>query len=202
MAQNLKISFINLQFPPLAMRNLCLSALLALVFISGCLGQAAPQECSSFVGEAQRGVCTYEKAVLAQAPSLCYSIADMKLRETCLLDANNPDAAARLADRIASGLPPIEPELEAQSPALPQVPSKPPSDEIEVCMESQKLSRDACTRAVAIEFKDLTLCEKISAGEYRESCIANIAISKKKLADCSALGNPTDRQLCTSYSTG
>lgn len=180
------------------------AAVILSLLAAGCVGASMPEECASYVQGARQDECTFEQAVLLQSPSYCYSISDMALRETCLSDSNNPDAAMVLADRIASGLPPMEVPIEDENTSLsqPNVPDLPPSDSIELCMQSQKLSRDSCTRAAAIESGNIALCQKISAGEYRESCIANIALSRKKLTDCTLLENPTDKQLCLSYSSG
>lgn len=180
------------------------AAVLSLI-AAGCIGATIPEECASYVQGDAQDQCTFEQAVLLQSPSHCYSISSMALRETCLSDSNNPEAARILADRLASGLPPMEEAPSEDGNATisaPEVPEQPPSDSIELCMQEQKLSRDACIRATAISNGDISLCQKISAGEYRESCIANIALSKKKLTDCAVLENPTDKQLCLSYSSG
>jgi hypothetical protein len=180
---------------------LAIAALLALFSLAGCTNPALPAECRAFVKTGLQEQCGYEAAVLAQSPSDCYAISNLTLREACLTDSNNPDAMASVEEkRAARNLVPDNPvETGGNAPELPQ---KAPANAVDVCMETQKLSSDACTRAVAIKTGDITMCEQISAGEYRESCIANIAITRKKMADCNLLTNPTDKQLCASYSGG
>lgn len=147
--------------------------------------------------------CAYVEAVLAQQPSYCYAVSNMTLREKCMADSNNPDAIAGAS----------APQSQEQA-FVPDV-SMPPGGNsasglqgplvrgaVELCMEKEKTTRDSCTRAVAIETGNLSMCNSVLSGDIRPMCVANIAARQKKLADCGVLERISDKELCRQYSSG
>ncbi len=175
-------------------------AFAAFLFLSGCTGSTGYQTCASHTSQSERDFCFYQSAVLRQQPDSCYYITDLGGRETCLEDSNNPDAQARLQTELEGGTQ-LAYEATAASPASPPqpVPGR-PEDPISKCMSIRKLSRDGCVRALAIENNDLESCATIAAGDYRASCISNIALNLKTKAQCSKLQRDSDRQICQYYS--
>jgi hypothetical protein len=176
-------------------------AVLSLLLLSGCIGTSRPENCSTYLNAQLQDQCVSDEAVLAQSPSICYYISNITLRESCLIDSNSEDARAALE----SGRTPGEVYVPPQD--IVAVPSKPSTnnsatDAVQMCMETKKLSQEACMRSLAIAAKNMSMCQDILSGEYRESCIANIAIARKKVSDCAILVRDSDRLLCRSYTGG
>lgn len=174
------------------------AAALAMLF-SGCIGSPGLGACSSLVNSADQDTCVNYNAVIDQVPTRCYEVRNMTLREQCLKDSNDPAAAQRLIDQAAQE----EMARAAAQQNLAFVPAPvPEADPVAVCVETQKISREGCMRAVAIETGNMSKCAEILAGDYRASCISNIALTYRNLADCNVLKNEADTEICRKYVQG
>lgn len=174
----------------------------AISMLSGCLSTPDYETCSQYVSASDREYCFYHAAVLNQQPDNCYYIPNMTARETCLEEANDANAQARLQDSSYNRQQYVSDAQPQQTPAQPQgeAPQVPPSgDPVSLCMNAKQLSKDACIRQVAIERNDLLMCGTVSAGDFRASCISNIALNLKTKAPCDKLTRDSDRQICYYY---
>lgn len=183
--------------PPRAVAFILLAA--SLLMLSGCLGSPGLGACASFVKPADQDSCVYYNAVIDQIPARCYGVSNMSLRETCLIDSNDPIAQRNLQDMQAQLAGESDVTVSQNAQQAPPSPSA-PADPVSMCMEEQKVSREACMRAVAIEKGDLSLCNKIQDGEYRQNCVSNIAVTAGHLADCGILERQSDKDICIKYS--
>jgi hypothetical protein len=182
------------------------------LLISGCLAPSHANRCDPVSG-ADRDGCLRETATWYQEPETCYGIGDTTIREACLRDSVNPEAAQRLIEtRQALGRSSLTTPTPSSSsnksapPAPAPKPSPPPSpgttqSQIADCMTANKMSQDACTQEVAISKRDLLLCGSIAASDIHTHCIFAIASASKDPASCSVLSGD-DRQLCAYYAKG
>lgn len=192
---------------------LLLAGAISLVLLfSGCLAPSHADRCNPVTGS-DRDSCLRETATWYQEPETCYGIADTTAREACLRDSVNPEAAQRLIETkqalgrsgITSPTPsPPSNNTTQPKPAPKPAPTPSPSTVqalVADCMSTTKLSQDACTQQVAINKRDLSLCESITAPDTHTHCIFAIASALKDPAACSVLSGD-DRQLCAYYSKG
>ncbi len=182
----------------------------SILLLAGCIQPAQADRCKSFASPAEHNSCLRYFAVWDQEPYLCYSIPDTALRASCLEDSTNPIESQKLKDAQTNGLTPTAPGSAPAPPSAPapgangSAPSANSSAEARIaqCMAATAGSSDACTRQVGIDTLNMTLCGTISAGDFRASCISNVALTAKKPALCNQLIRTADKQICTYYSSG
>ncbi|MDE1797853.1 MAG: hypothetical protein KGH63_00415 [Candidatus Micrarchaeota archaeon] len=190
-------------------------ALFGLLLLFGCITPPEASRCSGFASASDHNGCLNYYAVWNQEPYLCYSISDSDLRGACLEAANDPVEQQKLQSAQANGIPATTPA--AATPTPSPVPSGglganatapanyPPGSmdaQIAQCMAATASTHDACARQIAIGTLNMTLCGSIEAGDYRASCISNVALTAKKQSLCDVLNRTADKQICTYYSSG
>ena len=182
----------------------------ALIGAYGCIQPTQAERCATQSG-IERDRCLNETAIWYQEPYICYSITDTTLRQACLEKSVDAQEAQKLQQELLYGRIMVEEQeiplvLEKDKTELRDEQSRVLNvtidSKIEECVITEKMSQEACTRLVAIETSDMSLCERINDDNYRASCISNIALTKKDPTMCSSLKRAGDINVCKYYTSG
>jgi len=181
-------------------------ALLAGLFLFfGCIQPQQAERCTGFYGD-EKDKCLKETAIWYQQPYLCYSVKSLKEREACLEDSTTPQAAQKLKDETLYGKvnKPLADSLKEQSGGSAAKAEVPVSTEEKIvqCAKNEGMTQEACKRMVAIETLNITLCAELVDGNYRSSCIMQVANTNKDPKMCEQLARTDDRNTCKHFSSG
>ena len=179
---------------------IAVSFVFAFLFL-GCIQSGYSQKCAAVAGPVEKDNCVEYMAVWYQDPYTCYEISDDTIKESCLERAVEPIEAKILQAQRSYEQQSIEVIVEEKKVEqnLIEQQDREISPEVESCMQTEGFSLDGCIHKVAIEKKDISMCETIGSENYRRPCISNIAISSKDDSICNQLVRADDKELCKFY---
>lgn len=178
---------------------LALAMLFAGMLAFGCIQSKSAGSCVQYADISQKEQCISYMAIWYQDSYACYDITDITLRESCLDKSIDPKEAVKL--KSATTQKTSNATTSTQNPGnQTKVIQEIDNAQVSKCVSEKNLAVEECMKDVAIETKDMTMCAKITADEYKMPCITNVAVLLKNPEICNVLEDSQERGLCNYYS--